>query len=289
MRTWLSFVLGMFAGLPSFCQAGETRPAFEVAAIRRCGDTERGGALSASPGRLSVPCFGILRLIQDAYQLYADGKPDFLIQGRTAPVEGLTDRWLLFRYSIDAKSASPQTVAMMRGPMMQRLLEDRFHLKIHHDAREVPVYVMTVAKGGPKLEAATESSCNSADGADLTTLLKGTPGGKPWCGILTPPIKNGTHYVLDERSISLSSLAKILNVRGLPVIDRTGLTGMFNIHLEWEFSPPEPASLETGGTSESPDTSIVSAFRKQIGIALKPGRGPRDYLVVDHLEQPSEN
>jgi uncharacterized protein (TIGR03435 family) len=288
MRKGLS-VLTVFAGLPAFSQLGDTRPTFEVAAIRRCGNTERGGSLSASPGRLSVPCFGILRLIQDAYQLYTDGKPDFLIQGRTAPVEGIADQMLSYRYSIDAKSESPQTVAMMRGPMMQRLLEDRFHVKIHRDAREVPVYIMTVAKEDSKLKTATKSGCNSADGADLTTLLKGTPGGKQWCGILSPPIKNGTHYVLDERSISLTSFSKIFNVRGLPVIDRTGLTGTFDIHLEWEFSPPDPALSETGGTTESPDTSIVSAFRKELGIELKPGIGPREYLVVDHLEQPSEN
>jgi uncharacterized protein (TIGR03435 family) len=167
MRTWLSIVLCMFAGLRSFSQVGDMRPAFEVASIRRCGSPERGASLSASPGRLSVPCFGILRLIQDAYQLYADGKPDFLIQGRAAAVEGIVDQMLLYTYSIDAKSESPQTVAMMRGPMMQRLLEERFHLKIHREAREVPVYIMTVAEDGPKLKAATESSCNSANGADL--------------------------------------------------------------------------------------------------------------------------
>lgn len=289
MRAHLSIVLGTVAALPSVSQVADNRPAFEVAAIKRCGDTERPASLSASPGRLSVPCFGILRLIQDAYQLFADGKPTFLIQGRTVPVEGITGEMSSYRFSIDAKSESPHTVAMMRGPMMQRLLEDRFHLKLHRETREVPVYVMTVTKDGLKLKAAAESNCSSADGAGLTTLLQGPPGGKPWCGILNPPIKNGTHYVLEARSISLASFCKIFNVRGLPVIDRTGLTGTFDIHLEWEFSPPEPAVPETGETSESPDTSIVPAFRKQLGIELKPGKGPREYLVVDHLEQPSEN
>jgi uncharacterized protein (TIGR03435 family) len=238
---------------------------------------------------LSVPCFGIVRLIQDAYQLFVDGKPDFLIQGRTAPIEGITDQMSLYRYSIDAKSESPHTVAMMRGPMMQRLLEDRFKLKVHREIREVPAYIMTVAKEGPKLKAATGSSCSSADGVDLSTLLKGSPGGKPWCGILAPPTRSGTHFVLEERSITLGSFSKILNVRGLPLIDRTGLTGRFDIHLEWEFSPPEPTSSETGESSQSPDTSIVSALRKQLGIELKPGKGPREYLIVDHMEQPSQN
>ena len=172
---------------------------------------------------------------------------------------------------------------------MQRLLEERFHLKIHREVREVAVYTMTVAKDGPKLQATTESSCNSPDAADLTALLKVSPGGKPWCGILTPPIRNGTHYVLDERGVSITTFSTIFNVRGLPLIDRTNLSGRFDIHLEWEFSPAEPASSENDVASEGPDTSIISSFRKQLGLQLKPGKGPREFLVVDHLERPSEN
>jgi hypothetical protein len=61
MRTLLTIVLGMFAALPVFPQGGDTRPAFEAAAIKQCVGTEPRTALSASPGRLSVPCFGVLR------------------------------------------------------------------------------------------------------------------------------------------------------------------------------------------------------------------------------------
>jgi uncharacterized protein (TIGR03435 family) len=72
------------------------------------------------------------------------------------------------------------------------------------------------------------------------------------------------------------------------VIDRTGLTERFDIHLEWEVSPLEPVSSETGGTSEAQTPRSSPDFRKQLGIELKPGKGPREYLGVDHLEQPSE-
>ena len=63
------------------------------------------------------------------------------------------------RYSIEAKTESPQTAAMMRGPMMQVLLEERFHLAIHRAAKEEDAYIMTVAKGGLKAPRTKEGSC----------------------------------------------------------------------------------------------------------------------------------
>jgi uncharacterized protein (TIGR03435 family) len=84
------------------------------------------------------------------------------------------------RYSIEARAETPQSIAMMRGPMMQRLLEDRFHLKTHRETREVPVYIMTVSKDGPKLQPTRQGGCNQLDTSDLTQSLNIPPGGKPW-------------------------------------------------------------------------------------------------------------
>ena len=226
MRTWLISLLAVFAVVPSFSQKGDTRPRFEVAAVRECVGTQpRGLAIHVSPGRLSVPCFGLLRLIQDAYQIFGDGTANFMYQPPAgAPIEGFPNEMSPLRYSIDAKSESPQGVGIMRGPMMQRLLEDRFHLKIRREIREVPVYIMTVAKDGPKLQATTEDSCNRADLPDFNQPLPSMPGGKPACAVLVPPAKNGAHFVLAERGIGIGAFAKLLRIGGLPVIDRTGLT-----------------------------------------------------------------
>jgi uncharacterized protein (TIGR03435 family) len=180
-------------------------------------------------------------------------------------------------------------MGMMRGPMMQRLLEDRFHLKIHREIRELPVYIMSVAREGSKLEGTQEESCDHADTTDFTQPLAVIPGGRPQCGVLTPPVKNGSHFVLDQRGIRVEVFAKLLKIGGLPVLDRTGLIGTFDIHLEWDFTHPDPVSPESGAPSEPPDTSIVSSIRKQLGLQLKAGKGPREFLVIDHLERPSEN
>ena len=94
---------------------------------------------------------------------------------------------------------------------------------------------------------------------------------------------------MDERAISVETFARILIIGGTPMIDHTGLTGLFDFHLEWDYTPPDPPSPDGGTPSESPDTSIVSNIRKQLGLQLTPGKGPREFLVIDHLEPPTEN
>ena len=287
-KGWIA-ILPMVVVLPLFSQDGDTRPRFEVVSIRLCNGTERPASLTASPGRLSVPCFGLVRLIQDAYDVFSDGTNKFFHQPPSPmPIEGFPDQMSSSRYSIEAKTESPQSISMMRGPMMQRVLEDRFHLKLHREVREVPVYLMTVARGGLKLEVTKEGSCLDPDPLEFPKP-EVLAGGKPQCGVITAPTRDGSHFVLDERGLTLASFSKLFKIGGLLVIDRTGLTGTYDIHLEWESSPSLPASPEAEGASESPDTSITSSMRKQLGLQLSPGKGPRDVLVIDRLERPTEN
>ena len=84
MRNPLVPAMGLVMSLCVFSQSADTRPKFEVASIRQCVGTEPRASLNASHGRLSVPCGGLFRLIQDAYQIYADGTTRFVIQP-TAP------------------------------------------------------------------------------------------------------------------------------------------------------------------------------------------------------------
>jgi uncharacterized protein (TIGR03435 family) len=291
MRSWLIFVLGVVAVAPSFSQPGDPRPQFEVAAVRACVGTEpRGVAIHVTAERVSIPCIPLLRLIQDAYQIFGTGTANFMYQPAAAEsIEGFPNEMSSLRYSIEAKAQRPQSVGLMRGPMMQRLLEERFHLKIRREIREGPIYIMTVAKEGPKLQPTTEDSCNRTDAPDFNRPLPFMPGEKPPCAVLVPPTKNGSHIVLDERGISIDALASVLKIGGLPVIDQTGLTGTFDVRLEWDVTPPEPISPDSGAASEPPNTSIISSIRKQLGLQLSRGRGPREFLVIDRLETATEN
>jgi uncharacterized protein (TIGR03435 family) len=157
-------VAGLWAQGPAAGRSGSpARPKFEVASIRECKDADRPPPSFSSPGRLALGCVNLKTVILLAYEVFASGKADPLNLMPSTPVEG-DPAWVRSaRYSIDAKADGPQSAAMMRGPMMQALLEDRFHVRTHRQIREVPVYVMTVAQGGPKLLPAKPGSCRPYD------------------------------------------------------------------------------------------------------------------------------
>jgi uncharacterized protein (TIGR03435 family) len=265
------------------------KPKFEVASIKECKGADHAPPSTSSPGRLGLSCWPLMRLIQEAYEVFASGEvdprnPSFPF----APVEGAPNWVNSVRYSIDAKAEAPERGAMMRGPMMQTLLEERFQLKTHREARGVPAYIMTVTKDGPKLQPTKEGTCNQLDPTDLTQSIRIPPGGKPWC-VIPPPVRNGTKWAWDVSGMSLDVFSKLLKIGGRPVLDRTGLTGTFDIHLEWTADDPDASPPDGGAASEPPNTSIVSAIRKQLGLQLGSGKGPREFVIIDHVERPSGN
>jgi len=273
------------------CIASPAIPRFEVVSVRQCSDTDRPTPASSFPGRLRMSCWPLRRLIQEAYDVFESGKVNPLNPALPlTPIESVPGWVDSVRYSINAIAESPQsvaTVAMMRGPMMQQLLEDRFALKAHRETREVKVYLMTVAGGGPKLQATPEGACKSLDPLDLTQSLKIEPGGKPWC-VITPPSKQGQTMSWDVRGMSLNVFSKMINP-SLPVIDRTGLTGTFDIHLEWTLESDTSSTPDSVTASDPPGTSLIAAIRRRLGLRLDRGKGPREFFVIDHLEKPSEN
>jgi uncharacterized protein (TIGR03435 family) len=284
MRKLALILLGVI-GLPLFAQNAILEAQFEVASIRECREAGT-PPVKSSPRRLTLTCWPLLRIIQDAYEVFEDGKMNPRNPYPLTRIEGGPDWMNSAKYSINATTAEPESVAMISGPVMRKLLGERFRLKVHRETREVPAYIMTVPKGGSKLQVTKEGSCNYLDTTDPSQSLKVMPGGKPWC-VITPQTKNGSHFVWDVRGMGMDVFAKLININGIPVIDQTGLTGTFDIHLEYDFFPPTAA--DNGGASDPSGTSIASAIRSQLGLQLTRGTGPREFLVIDHLERPSEN
>ena len=263
-------------------------PKFDVVSIKPCkpGVTKGG---DSSPGRLSIGCALLADidntgLIQQAYNRYADGH---LTSARVIPIEGGPDWIHSETFEIDAKSDGHPSILMMLGPMMQAILEDRFKLRIHRETRQGPVYELALGKGSPKLKPLQDGSC--------TPVLVGHP---------LPALASGQHYcrnVVGPRSVdfeggTLSMLAGLLGlILDRPVIDKTGITNYFEIHLK--FSPddsaaPRPATADPGSPAavSSPDApGIFQAIQEQLGLKLVPAKGPVDVLVIDHIERPSEN
>ncbi len=271
-----------------------TRPRFDVVSIKPCkagvtsGLQVLGG--DSSPGRLRIGC-GILAdtdnigLIQVAYNRYASGR---LTSMKVIPIEGGPDWIHSERYEIDAKSDGHPSILMMEGPMMQTILEDRFNLRLHRETRQGPVYELALGKGSPKLKPLQDGSCTPVVTGSPLPLLQ---DGQHLCRNMVSP-----HGSVDIEGGTLSTLADLLGmVVDRPVIDKTGITSYFEIHLVFsadESAPPQPAPADPGApaTVRAPDApGIFHAIQEQLGLRLVPAKGPVDVLVIDHIERPSEN
>jgi uncharacterized protein (TIGR03435 family) len=166
-----------------------------------------------------------------------------------------------------------------REAMMQALLAERFKLKVHLEARQVPDYELVVAKGGPKFK---EGDTNSPDAP------KG-PDGKP---MRTGMMFRGNQMTAQAQS--MEQLANSLASRGVPhrVVDKTGLTGKYNFTLN--LSPEQGVGPAPGGSTDAsaPDDAgswIFTALQEQLGLKLRPGTEAADVVVVDHVERPAQN
>jgi uncharacterized protein (TIGR03435 family) len=191
------------------------------------------------------------------------------------------------RYTIEAKAEEAQRMEMMRGPMMQALLEERFNLKMHRETREVPVYELSADKGGPKLKPTEEGSCIVID-------RNHPPPGpdQPFPRIC------GGFFGNDLNGSTIANLCRQLSVlTDRDVIDGTGIAGVYDMHLDllWENARTTTAATTSARSDlpSQPDPAdlFVSARTalKKLGMRLEPAKASGEFLVIDHVEKPSEN
>jgi uncharacterized protein (TIGR03435 family) len=196
------------------------------------------------------------------------------------------------RYDIQGRISGNPTKDQYRL-MMQALLADRFKLAIHYETRQLPVLALVLDKPGklgPHLQQhPEESSCSAATptlGGDHTLA-----GGFPEiCDTITalPPSGPGRMRA-GARNVTMGLFGNFATGVGnldRPVWDRTGLTGLFDFVIEWtlEFNaaPPDFQPDATGPT-------FLEAVKEQLGLKLESQKGPMEILVIDHVEEPSEN
>ena len=262
-------------------QIPAARPSFEVATVKPC-TTEpgRGGGGGPAPGRMILGCAPLRDIIHTAYSSFADGVHLDSNGPRILGGPGWIDSVF---YQINAKAEGAASLAQMAGPMAQRLLEDRFHLQVHREARELPVFIITVAKSGLKMERTKEGSCVSVDiNRPPPSVAPGQPGPKP-CG---PRRARGAEKTLAIGGSGMT-VAEIFggivgNMVGRPVVDMTGLNGQFDFTLEWT-----PGGIDAPADATGP--SIFTAVEEQLGLKLTSGKGPVEAIVIDHVERPSQN
>lgn len=264
-------------------QPPDSRPSFEVATVKPCGADPAGrGGGGPTPGRMTLGCAPLRDIIHTAYSSFADG---IRLNANGPQIVG-GPGWIDSSfYQVNGKAEGNASLAQMAGPMAQRLLEDRFHLRLHRETRELPVFILTVAKSGVRLERTKQGSCMTADTNSPPPTAPGQPGepGVKPCG---PRRVRGAAQTIGigGSGMTVSEIfgGIIGNMVGRPVIDQTGLTGQFDFTLQW-----------TPGGSNAPDDaagpSIFTALQEQLGLKLESGKAPVEVIVVDHVETPSQN
>ncbi|HXE65295.1 MAG TPA: M56 family metallopeptidase [Bryobacteraceae bacterium] len=167
-------------------------------------------------------------------------------------------------YDIEARAEEPVSKAQLRL-MMQSLLADRFKLTMHREARTSPVYKLTVAKDGPRME---ESKRN---------------------GDFNMSASNNGFVFTNAEMIRLSGF--LTGRVDRTVVDQTDLKGLYNFNLKMPDDLREGAAgvKSDGISAESPSAGAFAGPLKSLGLQLVAGTAPVDYLVVDHVESPSGN
>jgi uncharacterized protein (TIGR03435 family) len=172
----------------------------------------------------------------------------------------------------------PDQLKLARRKMLQSLLEERFGLKVHRETKEGPIYSMVVAKGGLKLRESKpvdSDDLRNADGTPMQGTAQLTRSG----------------FVV--RSYSAPKIAILLSQEAKrPVVDKTGLTGIYDFTLEWDRQLAVTAPPNGDEGDDAPDVggiSFFSAIQKQLGLRLVPDKGPVETIVIDHVERPSGN
>ena len=233
--------------------AGQSRPSaktlesFEVSTVRPTAPRDRGGAVWSRPGigLYWAKSASLEFLIQTAFNVDPNQ-----IAGKPA--------WLDSDY-FDVEAKAEDGIALSREqlrPRLQELLQSRFHLVTHDETKVVPGYEMVPSRGGPKLRH---------------TAGDQPPGFRVYVG---PGRLEGVNW-------SMGYLASMLQqFSGRPVADETGISGSYDIKVEYAPDMETDSSLP----------SLFTALKETLGLELKPKKIPVQVLVIDHVDKvPTEN
>jgi uncharacterized protein (TIGR03435 family) len=242
--------------------AANADPGFDVATIKPSEPGKQGKGFGFRAGHFITFNTNMNDLIAFAYGLHAKQIID-------APAWFGTDL-----FDIEAKpdtEGRPNLKQM--GIMVQKLLTERFQLKFHHDKRELSVYAITVAPGGPKMTKTTSSATDQQ--AFFFRAL----------GDLT--VRN-----MDMKSFATWMQSGVMD---RPVMDQTGLTDRYDFPLKW--TPDDSQFAQFRGVAAPPaptedpnaPPSLYTAVTEQLGLKIGPAKLPDDVIVIDHAEKPSAN
>jgi len=271
-------------------------PKYEVATFKPTTETDNRRTLMMTPDGTSMHGVDIQMLLQQAFGVERD-------RIVAAP------KWVQSnRYDIEAKVAPEDAPKMdklkieQRREMLLPLLEERLNLKYHHETRELPMYELVVAKGGPKLTEVKPDSPITSQGAPIPPPGDPGPNAKP----NGPPRDRAGNMGMMRMSPggieahggTTAFLTHALSgILGRTVVDKTGLTGNYDFTLNWTpdesmrnvMGPPPGGPHKGDAPPDESGPSLFTALEEQLGLKLESQKGTVDVIVIDHIDQPSEN
>ena len=258
-------VTTVFAIPPAFAQTAALVPTstqpltFEVATIKPTATTNF-WRLLPTPDGYTATNVSLFKLIGEAYGI-VDPR---LISGGPPWID--RDKFdLEAKFDAAYVPGAQNFTHAQRAAMLQPLLADRFQLKLHHETKALPVFNLVAAKGGPKMRP--------TPGAPADDMISST------C-----QYTRGPGYAQAARCSMKNVVDALRDITGRTVIDKTGLTGLFNYTLRWT-----PDNAPASATSDTFASDIFTAVQEQLGLKLEPSTAPLDVLVIDSAEMPTPN
>jgi uncharacterized protein (TIGR03435 family) len=247
-------------------------PNFAVSWVKPTGVKDGRWRLAPTADGWSALDVSVLQMVKEAYAIDQDDR----IQG--APSWLSTEKFDFEAKVDDADIRAFQALHFEQEcVMLQRLLADRFSLALHFETRQLPLYVLTVAKGGPKMHESPPDPNDPIIQHGMGGLIRKS---------------NGHQWAVEKET--MPALARFLTlVLGNPVVDQTGLTGRYDFELDW--APDASLNMSAANNSPPPTPavpagpSIFTAVKDQLGLRLESQKGPVQVLVIDHVAQPSPN
>ena len=269
LRGTFALLLGTAAVMNVYAQGipPEPTPRFDIITVRlHKDDGRRDGSFGWKGLFFSTDNAPIKFLIANAFHVKM-----WLITGLPAWAE--TSKW-----DVQAKVVEEDAILMQdltreqRSAMLRTILEERFGMVWHMEARAQPVYELTVLPGGPKFHATPVPSIG--EGGDAARKRH-----SGW---------TISHGLAKANGITLSQLAEGLSSElERSVVDKTGLTDMYDLELHW--TPEDRANASDNGTVGDAPSDIFTALKEQLGMKLTSAKEPVPVLVVDRMQPPSDN
>ncbi|HWB32479.1 MAG TPA: TIGR03435 family protein [Acidobacteriaceae bacterium] len=248
--TWTGMLFGQST-------AATAKPlAFAVVSIRHSTRTDGAWGFPNVQDGFSAMNVPLRKIIEAAYSM----NDDDLVLGGPSWVDSANFD-LEAKFAPEDVGAAQAMTSDQRSALLQPVLADRFHLVVHHETRPRPVFLLTVLKQGARLNPPSSAAANSR------------------CLFHMPSV-----HTLSADNCKVENLIQVLrNNTGRIILDRTGLTGVYDFSLHWTPDDTPADSPAAGGPS------FFTALQEQLGLKLEPATAPIDVLVIDSAQKPSPN